>query len=251
MKRPITVADILNSVEFELLQHALLQDNVSESIQRLKTYQARTRVELFGQGKSPTFEEVVSAQFNANEMMATLIQVMNQRLEALRQEVRQAAYLKQHAPLTSDSLSERDFLSERDSFSNRWPGSSDAQFDTLGVFVQHVSNVDDKTNALGSLVDSVQHASVPLEMEVRQSNVPLIGGLLNRIRRALHELVLFYVNKIVRRQTEINELYSVALQELVTLNQAQAQEIAQLRWRLQRLTAAKESSDTAQTSEGL
>jgi hypothetical protein len=86
---------------------------------------------------------------------------------------------------------------------------------------------------------------------VRQSNVPLIGGLLNRIRRALHELVLFYVNKIVRRQTEINELYSVALQELVTLNQAQAQEIAQLRWRLQRLTAAKESSDTAQTSEGL
>jgi hypothetical protein len=248
MKRPITVADILNSVEFELIQHALLQDDVSESIQRLKTYQARTRVELFGQGKSPTFEEVVSAQFNANEMMATLIQVMNQRLEALWQEVRQAAYLKQHAPLTSDSLSEGASLSERASFSSRWPGPSDAQFETLDVFAQHVSNVDDKISTLGTLVDSIRHASLPLEMEVRHNSVPLVGGLLNRVRGALHELVLFYVNKVVRRQTEVNESYSVVLQELVALNQVQAQEIAQLRWLLQRLTTAKESSDTAQPS---
>lgn len=237
MKRPITVADILNSVEFELLQHSLMQDDVSEGIQRLKTYQARTRVELFGQGKSPTFEEVVSAQFNANEMMATLIQVMNQRLEAVRQEVRQAAYLKQHAPSPSDSLP------EGGSFSDCRFDLSDVRLDALDIFAQHASDADEQIDALRALAESIRDASLPFEMEVHQSDVPLIGGLLNRIRRALHELVLFYTNKVVRRQTEINQLYSTVLQELVALNRAQAQEIALLRQHLQRLTAAEKSND--------
>lgn len=247
MKRPITVADILNSVEFELLQHSLMQDDVSEGIQRLKTYQARTRAELFGQGKSPTFEEVAGAQFNANEMMVTLIQVMNQRLEALRQEVRQAAYLKQRAPSIPDAALNRSLLGDptlqESVVSAHRLDWSDVRLETSDVFAQYPSNVDAQIGALNSLIESVQLASSPIEMEVRQSNIPLIGNLLSRIRRALHELVLFYTNKVVRRQTEINQLQSALLQELVALHRAQAQEIALLRQHLRRLTAAETGND--------
>lgn len=231
MKRPITVADILNSVEFELLQHSLMQDNVSEGIQRLRAYQARARVDLFGQGKSPSFEDVVSAQFNANEMMTTLIQVMNERLEALRQEVQQAAHLKQHAPSTTDSPPDWKSLPDQ-------PLSPiDAHFYAFDFASPAITDLRDSAYTLETLAESIQDASTLVEMEARQSHLPIIGGLLNRIRRALHELVLFYTNKVVRRQAQVNEAYNVVLQELVALNRAQAQEIAQLRRHLQRLAA--------------
>jgi hypothetical protein len=239
MKRPVTVADILNSVEFELLQHSLMQDDVSEGIQRLRAYQARTRVELFGQGKSPAFEDVVSAQFNANEMMMTLIQVLNERLEALRQEVRQAAHLKQHTPSTADSPPDWGSLPDQPF------GSSYAHFYAFDFAPAASADLPDRTHALEALAESIQDASTAVEMEVRQSHLPIIGGLLNRIRRALHELVLFYTNKVVRRQAQVNDAYNVVLQELVALNRAQAQEIAQLRWHLQRLTAPGAQNDQA------
>ena len=217
MKRPVTVTDILNSVEFELLQHSLMQDDVSEGIQRLRAYQARTRVELFGQGKSPAFENVVSAQFNANEMMTTLIQVMNERLEALRREVRQAAHLKCHTPSTADSLPDRESLPDQPF------GSSDAYFYVFDFTPLASADLHDRTHALEALAESIQDASAVVEMEVRQSQLPIIGGLLNHIRRALHELVLFYTNKVVRRQAQVNDAYNAILQELIALNRAQAQ----------------------------
>ncbi|MCS6827518.1 MAG: hypothetical protein NZ553_12965 [Caldilinea sp.] len=239
MKRPVTVADILNSVEFELLQHSLMQDDVSEGIQRLRTYQARARVELFGQAKSPSFEDVVNAQFNANEMMTTLIQVMNERLEALRQEVRQAAYLKQHASSTLDSQPNWEPLS------NQPLDLNEAQIYAFEFALPASTEMSDRANALKALAESIQDASTDVEIEVRQSQLPIIGGLLHRIRRALHELVLFYTNKVVRRQAQVNDAYNVVLQELVALNRAQAQEIAQLRWHLQRLTAPGAQNDQA------
>ncbi|MCC9075702.1 hypothetical protein FKZ61_006185 [Litorilinea aerophila] len=239
MKRPITISDILNSVEFELLQHALMEDEVSEGIQRLRTYQARTRAELFGEGPSPTFDDIVKVQFNANEMMATLIQAMNHRLEALRQEVRQAAYLKQHMPPIPHSLPDQEL------FSDHHLNSINTSFSTFDPMPPEPIDIGDRMKALDALAESIQDASHAMEMEVRQSNVPIIGGLLNRLRRALHELVLFYANKIVRRQSEVHAAYYAVLQELISLNRAQAQEIAQLRLHLQSLSSAEKRANRA------
>lgn len=43
---------------------------------------------------------------------------------------------------------------------------------------------------------------VPLQM--KEDTTPLIGALRTRFRRSLHTLVLFYVNQVAARQTNVN-----------------------------------------------
>ena len=44
-----------------------------------------------------------------------------------------------------------------------------------------------------------------VKLLVTRSEVPLIGGLIDKLRTKLHELVLFYTNQAVAQQAEINE----------------------------------------------
>ena len=56
---------------------------------------------------------------------------------------------------------------------------------------------------------------VGVEMALTESRVPLIGGLVQRLRAALHELVLFYVNRQAAQQVRVNEQTARALTLLV------------------------------------
>lgn len=48
------------------------------------------------------------------------------------------------------------------------------------------------------------HDQIGVRMHVTKVNVPLIGGLLEMVRTKLHELVLFYVNKMAAEQIQFN-----------------------------------------------
>lgn len=76
---------------------------------------------------------------------------------------------------------------------------------------------------------------VGVEMALTESRLPLIGGLVRRLRAALHQLVLFYTNRLAARQVRVNEQTARALTVLVRDLEA---EITGLRARL----AALESS---------
>lgn len=39
---------------------------------------------------------------------------------------------------------------------------------------------------------------------IKESKLPLLGPLLNRVRRALHLLVIYYVNRLAERQQTVN-----------------------------------------------
>jgi len=56
---------------------------------------------------------------------------------------------------------------------------------------------------------------VGVDMALTESHLPLIGGLVQRLRAALHELVLFYVNRLAARQVRVNEQTARALILLV------------------------------------
>ena len=224
MKRPMTVADILNSVEFELIQHTLSQGDVASGIQQLRTYQAKARGELFGQDRLPALGEVADVQFHANEMAATLLQVMNLRLEAMHQELQQATFLKQHRwmdPPPSE-MGEKSLHSQNVA---GWP---------VLTAQQNLVASDSLDNALDALQ---KHPVAEFGMEVQRSQIPVFGGMVNWLRRVLHELVLFYVNRAVRQQAETHQLYGALLQQLVAAQQVQAAEIAALRVQLQELTS--------------
>lgn len=48
------------------------------------------------------------------------------------------------------------------------------------------------------------HDQIGVRMHVTKVNVPLIGSLLENFRSKLHELVLFYVNKLAAEQIQFN-----------------------------------------------
>ena len=70
---------------------------------------------------------------------------------------------------------------------------------------------------------------VGVEMALTESRLPLIGGLIQRLRAALHELILFYVNRQAARQVRFNEQMARALTVLVRDLEG---EIANLRTRI-------------------
>lgn len=89
------------------------------------------------------------------------------------------------------------------------------------------------------LYEAVRHVSlgydkVNVEMALTESRLPLIGGLVQRLRAALHELVLFYVNRLAARQVRFNEQTARALTTLVRDLEA---EVRDLRARLAELEA--------------
>jgi hypothetical protein len=67
------------------------------------------------------------------------------------------------------------------------------------------------------------------------TRMPVIGRLWGTIRREMHNLVLFYVNRSVRDQNQLNVNLISALNELTRVVQKQRAELESLRAELQRL----------------
>jgi hypothetical protein len=59
------------------------------------------------------------------------------------------------------------------------------------------------------------YAKTSVEMALTDSRIPVVGGLAQRFRGALHELVLFYVNRLAARQERFNEETARALTAMV------------------------------------
>ncbi len=77
---------------------------------------------------------------------------------------------------------------------------------------------------------------VGVEMALTESRLPLIGGLAQRLRAALHQLVLFYTNRLAARQVRVNEQTARALTLLVCDLEA---ELSSLRARLAALESPR------------
>jgi hypothetical protein len=73
---------------------------------------------------------------------------------------------------------------------------------------------------------------VSVELALTETQLPLIGGLVQRVRAAFHALVLFYVNRLAARQMHVNEQTMRALAALVRDLEA---EVTDLRTRLTQL----------------
>ncbi len=78
---------------------------------------------------------------------------------------------------------------------------------------------------------------VNVEMMLTETQMPLLGGVVHRVRSALHELVLFYVNRLALRQTHYNEQTARAL---VAMVRDVEEELRDLRARVSSLEAGDE-----------
>lgn len=66
------------------------------------------------------------------------------------------------------------------------------------------------------------------------TQTPVVGGLWQKIRAEMHNLVLFYVNKSVREQSRVNANLISTLNEMTRVIQDQQAEIDALREEIQR-----------------
>jgi hypothetical protein len=78
---------------------------------------------------------------------------------------------------------------------------------------------------------------VNVEMMLTETRLPLLGGIVHRLRSALHELVLFYVNRHASRQIHFNEQTARALVAMVRDLEG---EVRDLRVRVSSLEASDE-----------
>ncbi len=72
-------------------------------------------------------------------------------------------------------------------------------------------------------------ATAPVLADSPATRTPLVGKLWQRIRGQVHELILFYVNRSVRDQTQLNNELISTLNELTRTVDAQQAEIERLR----------------------
>jgi hypothetical protein len=92
------------------------------------------------------------------------------------------------------------------------------------------------------LYEAVRHTGlgydkIHVNMALTETRLPLVGRLVHRLRAALHELVLFYVNRLAARQVRFNQQTARALAALVRDLEA---EVRDLRARLAELEARQE-----------
>ncbi len=99
---------------------------------------------------------------------------------------------------------------------------------------------------------SMGYYKIGVGLSLTESRIPLIAPLVQRVRAALHHLVIFYTNMLAGRQVRVNEYIVRTLTGLVqTLEddptpgevEALRQQVAELRAQLEQLEARVESGN--------
>ena len=89
---------------------------------------------------------------------------------------------------------------------------------------------------------SLSGEQIGVGLSLTTSRLPLIGSLVQRVRLALHQLVIYYVNMLARQQSRVNaydaRAWSVLMADLETKTaevEASQRELTELRARIDRV----------------
>ncbi len=188
MKRSLTASDILSDIEFELAQGAISRNDLGQGIQAIKQYQNKMRSEVFLSARQTV---------DRRETVGQQFQINDMHV-TLMQEM--AAAIQS---LRSD-------LRQIGEVRQNAPVASIMRWSTAEV-----------ENAMRS-------KALHVKPDVRSIGVPVIGGLLQRLRVALHHLPLFYVQRLADKQAAINRTYGEWILHLTRLYEGQQEEIEAL-----------------------
>ncbi|MGB0386106.1 MAG: hypothetical protein ACPGWR_14965 [Ardenticatenaceae bacterium] len=227
MNRSLTAEDVLRDIEFELVQGAISKDELGQGIQAVKKYQNKLRGELFeGDALSKENRDVVSRQFQINDMLTTLLQEMAAKIQTIRLELHQTKGLSQRLsqPKTNGHRSECEPEIE------------------IEIEIDRPSNLPQPTSTPAPIAldqellwrppteveEAMREEALQIQMDVRAASIPIVGSMVKRVRMALHNLTLFYTGKLAMKQAAINRTYGDWLLDLNEQNLHQQEQIANL-----------------------
>jgi hypothetical protein len=213
MKHAITADDILHSIDFELAQGAISRTDLGDGLNAVRQFQNKARTATFESDKAfSDTRALITQQYQINDMHLTLLQELTAAVQAVQLDVRRVGQLPPRevaAPATPGAEATPATMSLPPA---DWP-------------------VDDLTPAWPN--DLIENAMKPdtlkLKIDVRPSAIPILGGLLRRVRAAFHNLTLFYLQQIGQKQSGVNQVYGERLLQLTYLVQQQQQQIEALR----------------------
>jgi hypothetical protein len=221
MKSWLMADDVLSEIEFELVQGAISRNELGRGIQAVKAYQNKVRSEVsqaargVGEGR-----EVVNRLFQLNDMLITLLQEMAAELRSVRLELRRVARMAQFAPPVTRAAGEP--ATQEDGDENvdmaAWIATLPAGGPGGDLYGRWATEAEEVENAMRS-------EALQVTLDVRTMPIPIIGGLIKRLRLALHNLALFYVAQLAKRQRAVNRTYGDWVLRLIQAGQQQQEQI--------------------------
>ena len=223
-----TADEILRDIEFEILQGALGQDDLGQALQTARRFHTRSRHELLSAETRGRDRNLAARQFQIDDMLLTLLQEMAGRLRRLQIELQRTAGLLPAAGAGSGA------------------GEIDAVPDT-----DPPRPAEPVPGAGPEPPEStIEIEKLDVEAHIRPVRLPLVGGLLTRLRAALHTLPVFYVRRLAEQQTEVNRALAESVAQVNHLLARQQAQIEALDQQVQALRARSDPApDPASESE--
>lgn len=210
MKSSLTSNDVLQDIEFELMQGALSRHALGQSIRAIRQYQNKLRGEFFQSARSTVdTRELISRQFQINDMLLTLLQEMSATIQAMQLNQKQLA---RRAAMLSVPVAHAPTVISRQHGAINEPAAA-------------VANADSAWRLTEEVESAMTEDALKLDLEVRAGSIPIIGALLTRLRAAFHSLALFYALRLANKQSPINRTYGDWILHLTELQQQQQEQI--------------------------
>lgn len=210
MKIETDVQDVLNEIEFELAQGTVSRDDLGKAVQQVRQFHGKLRAEIYGTpAQSLDVREIVNRQFQLNDMLLTLVQEMSAALHDTQARIARTRALAPSSETTTAQTIDTVAM----------PGSDDPP-----------AWDDDAVRALNTATND----TLVQKMDARPVGIPLVGGVLGRVRAALHDVILFYVNRLAQRQATIYGVYGEQLLVLKRKCEVQEEQIRTLKQALKR-----------------
>ena len=214
MARSFLVEDILNDIEFEIMQGTIASEELKKGIEQVRAFQNKARSESFEKLKLTNPQrEIFSRQFQITDMLLNLLMELALTVQSTQQEARQILR----------------------SLSSHQEGASDRQLGNLGdvsskthvPLTEYVTG-DSEFKSTAELERIMQPNAFVVESQVTPVRIPIIGWLLTQLRIFYQRPALHYTRLLAHRQSEANRILSehiLFLEDLVQSQQAKIEEL--------------------------
>lgn len=227
MSSKITVRQVIDDIQFELLQGSVRQDEMGDAIQSVWKHQNNLRTKLLASLKGEA-RDVTAQQFQLNDMILTLLQEMANELRAIRHEQRQMHEWFQQRDLPVPALRSVDATSQVDARS----GLTGIQVESERPLVWGDNDALPDSVSPADVRVAMARSALDVPIHTRPVNIPVIGFLLQKVRATLHSLVIYYIDRLAQRQSDVNQTYGNHILALMQENAHLRQEIAAIHNRL-------------------
>jgi hypothetical protein len=176
--------------------------------------------------RSPgSVRDVLPELFQINEMLITISQEVNTAIQSLRMELRRIARMSQMPSSLAGSAP-----------GSIHKGDVDAQMAMDGpALVESARDVNHEPPPdVGS---AMRPKALQVDLDIRPTTIPVVGGFVRRLRLALHDLVLFYLRRLAQKQVAVNQTYGEWVLHLIEMSEHQQDHIDLLNARVAALEA--------------